>query len=125
LIVEDDAALRDVTARGLAACGFRAITARGGKQALEVCARAEPPVDLVVTDLAMPGMSGIELVDRLRRRCPGLRVLLVSGHGGEQLADGRTSELPFLSKPFSPARLARKIRAVLDQRDPNDRGAAV
>ena len=76
------------------------------------------PCDLVVSDIVMPQMSGIELVERLKRSQPDLRVLLVSGQRSHPSL--RDRELPagaaFLAKPFTPAALSEKVRDVLDHR---------
>jgi len=86
--------------------------------ALEALALMEknPHFDLVITDVIMPHMSGKELYDRLKARGCEAKVLFISGYTDDALADHGVldEELSFLEKPFSPARLAQKVRSVLD-----------
>jgi len=117
LLVEDEDELRRLVARELSWRGYRVMEAPGGAEALEVASSLGDQVDLLVTDVVMPEMSGVELSRRLSERWPSLPVLFVSGHlqGGravrEHLAEG--SEL--LAKPFTPDELARRVRQVLDR----------
>jgi two-component system, cell cycle sensor histidine kinase and response regulator CckA len=116
LVVEDEPAVRRLAVLGLRAQGYTVIEAADGVEALEIAARLATGIDLVVTDVIMPGLSGPELLSRLAKLAPGARRLLVSGHAESDLlpaglADGGTN---FLPKPFTPERLARKVREVLD-----------
>ncbi|WP_422016468.1 PAS domain S-box protein [Reyranella sp.] len=97
LAVDDDALILVNTAAMLEDLGHRVTTAYSGREALAALARLER-VDLVVTDQAMPGMTGTELVAEIRRERPGLPVLLATGYA--ELADGGMSDLPRLNKPF-------------------------
>ena len=76
-------------------------------------------IDLLLTDVVMPRMGGIELQIRIETDFPELRVLFTSGHADEAVAlsVGSESGLPFLAKPFTPATIARKVREVLDRKD--------
>ena len=114
MLVEDDDAVRGVTARALRHLGYTVHEARGGVEALAMV-EGGTPVDLLVTDLVMPAMSGSELVARLRAGGRELAVLLVSGYTEDEFV--RRGALPagvsFLPKPFSAAELAEKVRQVL------------
>jgi CheY-like chemotaxis protein len=90
--------------------------AANAMEALELYAQHRDEIDLVVSDLVMPGMSGRDLVDRLHAIDPRLRVLYVSGYtdDGVVLHGVLESKLPYLQKPFTPLALANKVREVLD-----------
>jgi two-component system cell cycle sensor histidine kinase/response regulator CckA len=118
LIVEDEAAVRRMAARALAAQGYAILEAENGAEALEVLARGGSPIDLVLTDVVMPLVNGRELGERLSVERPGLRVLFMSGYTDDDIV--RRGLLrpgsPFLQKPFMPVDLSRKVREVLDTR---------
>jgi PAS domain S-box-containing protein len=116
LLVEDEEALRKLARIALERFGFRVLVAGDGREALSVAEAAEERIDLLVTDLVMPAMSGRELAGLLRLRRPGLRVLLVSGYVSdpdlrEDLTGGSDG---FLQKPFRLAELAAAVRRILD-----------
>jgi hypothetical protein len=116
LIVEDEAAVRRMAARALAAQGYAILEAENGAEALAVLARGGSPIDLVLTDVVMPLVNGRELGERLSVERPGLRVLFMSGYTDDDIV--RRGLLrpgsPFLQKPFMPGDLSRKVREVLD-----------
>jgi signal transduction histidine kinase len=116
LIVEDEGAVRRMAARALAAQGYAILEAENGAEALDVLARGEGPIDLVLTDVVMPMVNGRELGERLAVERPGLRVLFMSGYADDDIV--RRGLLPpgspFLQKPFMPGDLSRKVREVLD-----------
>ncbi len=116
LLVEDQDAVRAFARHVLLAGGYTVLEARDGEEALRVAQQCPGPIDLLVTDVMMPRMSGPHLAEQLARDRPGLRVLFVSGYADEALTRcGVTEAGPaFLAKPFNPAGLARKVRAVLD-----------
>jgi two-component system, cell cycle sensor histidine kinase and response regulator CckA len=116
LIVEDDDALRTVARRALEQCGYAVLVAPDGQSALRQCAEHEGTLDLVITDMVMPEMSGLELVERMAVHFPKMRVLLMSGYTRDETARrGIASErFAFLEKPFTPAKLAAKVRELLD-----------
>ena len=116
LVVEDEPVIRRLAVLGLRAQDYIVIEASNGAEALEIAERIAPELDIVVSDVIMPGMSGLELATRLAVVAPEVRRLLVSGHAESAvlppgLADGSVA---FLAKPFTPERLARKVREVLD-----------
>ncbi|MBZ0117304.1 MAG: response regulator [Sandaracinaceae bacterium] len=110
LVVEDDPAVRRMAVRALERAGYRVLQAASGDQALVQHAGAEG-IDVVLTDVMMPGASGRELADALRARNPRLRALFMSGYTGDPRLEGRgpRSEDAFLPKPFTPAELVRFV----------------
>ncbi len=117
LVVEDEPELRRLAVQALEWRGYRVLPAGGGSEALEVARDLRRRPDLLVTDVVMPGMSGVELAERLRKRWRTLPVLFVSGHlGQEALQDdplGGPADL--LVKPFTPDELGRRVRQALDR----------
>ena len=116
LLAEDDDALRSLAARVLGAFGYNVLVARTGADALRIVAEHQGPIDLVATDVVMPEMSGSQLVAKVLKARPGIRVLFMSGYTDDEVMrrgviDGATA---FLQKPFTPDMLAHKVRAVLD-----------
>ena len=118
LVVDDEPGLRDLACRTLEAEGYRTLEAGHGAEALEVMESAPDMVDLVVTDVVMPGMDGRELARELRRARPGLRVLYVSGYPADSpertLATPAVLDAPCLRKPFTAAALERAVREQLE-----------
>jgi CheY-like chemotaxis protein len=116
LVVEDEEAVRALVAAVLRGQGYEVLLARSGEEALELARGLGRPLDLVVTDVAMPGIGGREMVERLRLRQPGLVALFLSGYTDDTiLRHGVSSEqVPFLGKPCSSAALLGKVRELLD-----------
>jgi CheY-like chemotaxis protein len=114
LLVEDEPLLLKTMSRLLEQYGHRVLAATNADDALKLAA-FEPAIELVVTDLALPGMPGTELVGRLRTKVPSLRVLFMSGwdpaSSGVTLARDGTEA--FLSKPFSAAELDERLSELL------------
>jgi PAS domain S-box-containing protein len=116
LLVEDDEAVRKLARRVLETSGYAVVEAPNGPAALRLAAEHEGKIDLTVTDVIMPGMSGQEFSSRLLRERPGLKVLYVSGYTDDAIVQ-HGNLLPntaFLQKPFAPATLVAKVREVLD-----------
>lgn len=109
LVADDEAPLRNLMCRVLAGEGFEVLCAEDAEEALRLAEEHEGTIDLLLTDIRMPGKSGIELYEELDRRRGGIRVLFISGY-----SQGRSFELPFLAKPFPPDVLLKKVRKVLD-----------
>ena len=115
LLVEDEEAVRRVIALALTMQGYRVITADSGSEALRLFESATESVDLLVTDVVMPEMSGVQLAQALRERCPTCRVLFVSGYNEDIALRHLGSHDAFLQKPFTPRVLAQKVREILDR----------
>jgi CheY-like chemotaxis protein len=116
LFAEDDPAVRTVATEILVRHGYTVIMARNGEEALARADSHGANIQLVVSDVVMPGMDGPTLAKHLRRRHPGLRTLFASGYAGDAIARRGVLEsgVPFLEKPFTSASLLRKVREVLD-----------
>jgi PAS domain S-box-containing protein len=115
LVVEDQADVRRLTLSILKSRGYRLLEAEDANQALAVSDRHSGTIDLLVTDVVMPGMNGRELANQLVARRPGLKVLYISGYSGDAIARQGCLEAgtEYLPKPFSPEQLARKVHEVL------------
>ncbi len=113
LIVEDDKDVRVLTALIATAAGYKVLTAASGQDALTAAASLGEPVDLVLTDVIMPGMSGRRLSELLTAQWPATRVLFMSGYIDDQTRIMGPGE-QFISKPFTRNALLRKIRELLD-----------
>lgn len=116
LLVDDDPGVRFALTEVLADRGYRVITAGSGAQALTLL----DGVDVVVTDLSMPGMDGLELVAQICARSPGLPVILLTAHGSENMVRIASSRgaCGCLSKPFDIDEIARVIEQARARRTP-------
>ncbi len=116
LVVDDQETLTRLMCKTLESNGFRVLTANSGADALTLCRGAEPPVDLLVTDYSMPGMTGLELAHKCRRLNHELGVLYVTGSspGDDLLRDLNTERHGLLAKPFRHSELLRSAKALLD-----------
>jgi hypothetical protein len=110
VLVEDDPLVRDVARRMLDRLGYRVLPAPDGVEGLDLIRSPSTRIDLLVTDVVMPGMSGPELASRARRVRPGLPVVFVSGYP-QPVGSGGAVEV--LAKPFSVEALAARVRAAL------------
>jgi CheY-like chemotaxis protein len=115
LLVEDEDMVRAAASRILQHHGYTVLTASSGRAAEEICRRAGRSIDLVLSDVVMPGMSGPQMVERLAGQYPGLKVLYMTGYTEATLGSHRGDDRPpeVLHKPFSPEMLLRKVRHVL------------
>jgi signal transduction histidine kinase len=114
LLVEDDRRVRDLALRVLTQHGYDVIAAADADTALRSAAQRLPTIDLLLTDIVMPGMSGLALAERLRSVRPSLRVVFMSGFSGKSQEELQRHGNPeILSKPFTPAALARRVREAL------------
>jgi signal transduction histidine kinase/CheY-like chemotaxis protein len=116
LLVEDEEPVRRMIRKALESSGYRILEAREGADALATARRHEGDLDLVLTDVVMPRMGGIELAERLREKWPKIRVLFMSGyaHRAGWTGTGLPAEASFLEKPFGPREVAKKVRETLD-----------
>jgi nitrogen-specific signal transduction histidine kinase/ActR/RegA family two-component response regulator len=116
LAVEDDPALRKLFRRVLEGRGYTVLQAGNGEDALRVAAHHDGRIDLVISDVIMPVMSGVEMAEKLAARYPGLRILFTSGYAEEEIAHHgvQASGTGFLQKPVIPDVLLRTVRECLD-----------
>ncbi|MGB9628235.1 MAG: GAF domain-containing protein, partial [Thermodesulfobacteriota bacterium] len=117
LLVEDDEKVRGVAQKILLKQGYDVIEARGGDEAIEICKGIKRPIHLVLTDVVMPGMSGRELIERIKEVCKDFKVLYMSGYTDNVILHHGILEegIAFIQKPFTLEALVRKVREVLDK----------
>jgi CheY-like chemotaxis protein len=118
LVVEDEELVRVFVRRALAEAGYQIVVASDGREALEVLAGLDSPVDLVLTDVVMPRMSGTELAQHLLTISPDTPVLFMSGYVQNQSMSTQLGDNPeiLLRKPFTTAELCSRVRLMLDRR---------
>ncbi len=115
LLVEDEKALREMVSKVLAARGYQVIAVASAEEAEQISA-ANPNINMLLTDVVMPKISGTELGKRMTRLYPHMKVLYMSGYTANSMSDSENSNhrRSFLEKPFTPQALAEKVREVLD-----------
>jgi PAS domain S-box-containing protein len=111
LLVEDAFPVRALAGRTLRACGYTVLQAANGEEALQIA--ATQPFDLLLSDVVMPGMNGVELAAEAKRVNPRARVLLMTGYDESRVANG-AGQVPVLRKPFTATALAQAVRKALD-----------
>ncbi len=116
LLVEDEGPVRHLAQRVLERAGYCVLPAGHGPEAIELCLRHTTGIDLLLTDVIMPHMSGRELADRLTATRPDLRVLFMSGYTGDAILrhGGLSADVAFVEKPILPDVLLGRVRSVLD-----------
>ena len=116
LIVDDDAAIRRVINDTLEPLGYNLLEAGSGEDALALLNRTKEKIDLVLTDLIMPGINGQELIETLQKERPEIKFILMSGYTDDIVAGRGVFEqgVEFINKPLLPMSLTNKIREVLD-----------
>jgi PAS domain S-box-containing protein len=117
LLVEDNDEVRDLAQRVLKRQGYTLLQARNGQEALQLAASHPGPIHLLLTDVIMPGISGVTLAEQLAHTRSDSKVLFMSGYTDEKIEHHGVLEpgVAFLQKPFSPMELARRVRVVLDR----------
>jgi two-component system cell cycle sensor histidine kinase/response regulator CckA len=117
LLVEDQEQVRAVACAILKRSGYRVLVAQHASEALLRCAAGSEPIHLLLTDVVMPNMSGVELAKRAMSARPALKVLYMSGYTDDSVVRHGIldSEMAFLQKPFTPETLTRKVREVLNE----------
>jgi PAS domain S-box-containing protein len=119
LLVEDEQMVRHMARHILEASGYTVLEAASGREAMEICRVHDGPVDMLLTDVVMPQMSGPRLSEEVVKICPRISVLYMSGYTDNVIVhQGVLDEgMPFLQKPFTPGALAIKVRECLDSPD--------
>ena len=126
LLAEDSESLREMAREYLEGVGYTVLEAASGKEALQKAGEFGGRIHLLLTDVVMPEMSGPELVREMAARCPGMKIIFMSGYTDDAIARQGILDpaVAFIQKPYRPKALARKIREVLDEALPeHDRGA--
>ncbi|MGA2991137.1 MAG: PAS domain S-box protein [Candidatus Korobacteraceae bacterium] len=115
LLVEDEEALRDAACQFLQSRGYTVLAAGNGKEAMGVCEQHTGKIDVILTDLVMPDIDGIEVAKAVATRYPDIRVIYMSGYT-DRFVEGLNTGVVLLQKPFTFSLLASKLRTVLDSR---------
>jgi PAS domain S-box-containing protein len=118
LLAEDEDAVRSIASSALQRWGYRVLSATDGSAALDISRQHNGHIDLLLTDVVMPGMNGRELAEVLKRERPDMRILYASGYTDDAalLRDIRTDDLPFIQKPFTTTELVQRVRDALDEK---------
>jgi CheY-like chemotaxis protein len=115
LLVEDSDSVRAVVAKMLEEGGLTVLQASGGEEALAFARRGDAPIDLLLTDIVMPEVSGVELADRMERERPDVRILFMTGYAEEVVVNegilGKDREC--IGKPFTQEQITRRVRKIL------------
>ena len=119
LVAEDDVVVRNLINTVLTRSGYAVLLACDGMEAIQISRRHKGAIDLLLSDVTMPRMNGLELVKRLRQDRPGIKALLISGRTSSEVARGNTS-FDFMAKPFLPTALRARIETILAG-DPQDK----
>ncbi len=122
LMVEDEPLVRDMNLRILKRLGYQVLSAKNAGEALLLCEQFEDEIELLMTDVVMPYMSGGELAERLLQLRPEMKVLFTSGYTDDMILRDKiiNNDAHFLSKPYTPRSLAVKIRGILDGLSPDE-----
>jgi len=117
LLCEDDMKIRRLVEAMLTRQGYRVLVAENPDQALDTARQTTGPIDLLLTDIVMPRISGFELANMVREMRPGMRVLYMSGYTDHQMNSNWVldQDVPFLQKPFTAAALTQKVREALGE----------
>ena len=118
LLVEDEKAVRMMIRKTLESKGYTVLEAQHGQEALDICEHYSGPIHLMVTDVVMPEMTGMELVKRIKQLYPEMKVLYMSGYNSDRVTidcENLGKGIEFIQKPFTVYKLARKVREVLDK----------
>jgi len=118
LVVEDEEEVRKLVARSLKKQGYKVLEASQGKEVFSLCEEQGGPIHLMVTDVVMPEMTGVELAKHIKQVYPEMKVLYMSGYNSDRVAidcENLGKGIEFIQKPFTVYNLARKVREVLDK----------
>jgi signal transduction histidine kinase/ActR/RegA family two-component response regulator len=117
LVVDDEPAVRRLLARILRSRGYDVFETEDAPSALAFMSTANRPMDLVVTDIVMPSMSGVRLAEQIKAQWPSVKILFVSGFpADEAIPASELASVPLLGKPFTPDEIETKVRELLDKR---------
>jgi len=121
LMTEDETSVRHVAEVMLRRVGYEVLSAANADEALKIAAAHEGPIDLLLTDVIMPGMNGRQLAERLLAERPGLRVLYMSGYTDDSLVQHvvLNTDASYLQKPFDAETLSRKVRQAFEVAPPS------
>jgi CheY-like chemotaxis protein len=116
LLVEDEDAVRRLVERALGQKGYEVLSAAHGDEAMNIVSSRGADIEVLITDIVMPRMGGLEVAALVKERVPGVKVLYISGYSDSEEAHRviGTAGKAFLAKPFSPSELARRVRALCD-----------
>lgn len=114
LVVDDESIVREMLSSILTKQGYTVLSAETGQEALQLCEQHAGAIRLLITDMLMPGMNGLELVRKVHAQWPQIRVLYLSGSRVVGEGFEREPDLPFLTKPFPKAELIAKVRELLE-----------
>jgi signal transduction histidine kinase/CheY-like chemotaxis protein len=112
ILVEDETLVREIAARVLGRAGYTVLEAAHGEEALQMVRRHDGQIDLVITDVVMARMGGLELAQRVAKEHPGLPILLMSGYNTEEMPEDDPT-IGFLQKPFTPSALLQAVSVLL------------
>jgi two-component system cell cycle sensor histidine kinase/response regulator CckA len=113
LLVDDEQAVRSIVVKILRRANYNVLEADSGEAALGIAESHPGKIDLLLSDMYMPGLRGPEVAQALASRCPGVRVLFMSGYADQDSRSGVPAGANFLNKPFSGKELAAAVEAVL------------
>lgn len=116
LVVDDDSSVRNLVKDTLVPLGYNIITASCGEEAIEKCGQSKCNIDLILSDVIMPGINGKQLVDMIRDQCPKVKAMLMSGYTDTVIEQHGLNESAYIliNKPLLPVALANKIREILE-----------
>jgi len=112
LVAEDEAVVRNLVRLMLSKEGYAVLTAKDGQEALELCEKFADPIHLLLTEVVMPRMTGLELAERVREQRPETKIMVMSGQTATTILEKNTPDA-FLSKPFVPPTLLQCVQRVL------------
>lgn len=118
LLVEDEKPLREIMTRVLQSHGYTVLAAKDGAEALQLCHSNEKRFKLMISDVMIPGLKGIDLANKVKEMNPGISIIFISGYAGDVIGDHGIleSDINFMPKPFDPDKLLVKARELLDAR---------
>jgi CheY-like chemotaxis protein len=116
LVVDDEPLVRNLVRTILEQAGYLVLDACNGEEALTILTDYQGKINLLVTDINMPVMDGLELVHRQKSQCPGVKCLIMSGKDSSEMK-AASENIPFLSKPFKVSHLLERVTNILSDKD--------